>query len=136
MQRQYKRTDRISDMLQREIAQMIQREVKDPRLGKLITVSGVEISRDLSYAKIYITQMDTEKKSVQDTLKILNHAAGYLRSQLGQRIKLRVTPQLKFIYDESISRGAHLSHLINTAVASDSSETSDDSEVNPMDDET
>jgi len=108
----YQRTSRISDLLQREIAVLIQREVKDPRLGKMITVSAVEISRDLSTAKIYITQLDTDKESVQATLKILNHASGYLRSQLGQRIKLRVTPQLRFIYDESVSHGAYLSGLM------------------------
>lgn len=119
MQRQYKRTDRIADVLQREIAQMIQQEIKDPRLGEMITVSAVSISRDLSYAKVYVTQLNTEQESIQSTLKVLNHAAGYLRSQLGQRIKLRITPQLKFIYDESISRGAYLTHLIDTAMASE-----------------
>lgn len=112
MQKQYSRSSRISDLLQREIAVMIQQDIKDPRLGKMVTVSAVEISRDLSFAKVYITQLDTEKESIQATLKILNHAAGYIRSQLGQRVKLRLTPQLKFVYDESISHGAYLSDLM------------------------
>jgi ribosome-binding factor A len=116
---QYKRTDRVSDVLQREIADLIQHHVKDPRLVSMITVSAVEISRDLSYAKIYVTQLDNDPQSIKQNLKILNHAAGYLRAELGHRIKLRITPQLKFIYDESISHGAYLSGLINSAAAGD-----------------
>lgn len=116
---QFKRTDRIADVLQREIADLIQRGVKDPRLVGMITVSAVEISHDLSYAKIYVTQLDNSPEAIRNNLKILNHAAGYFRSELGQRIKLRITPQLKFIYDESISRGAYLSGLIDSAIAAD-----------------
>lgn len=112
MQKQYSRSSRVSDLLQREIAVLIQQEIKDPRLGKMVTVSAVEISRDLSFAKVYITQLDTEKENVQMTLKILNHAAGYIRSRLGQQVKLRITPQLKFVYDNSISHGAYLSGLM------------------------
>lgn len=112
LQRAYPRASRVSDVLQREIAQLIQQEIKDPRLGKMVTVSAVEISRNLATAKIYITQLNTEKESIQNTLKILNNAAGYMRSQLGQRIKLRIMPQLKFIYDATISHGAYLSGLI------------------------
>jgi ribosome-binding factor A len=116
---QYKRTDRISDVLQREIADLIQRKVKDPRLIGMITVSAVDVSRDLSYAKVYVTQLNNDPAAIKNNLKILNHAASYLRSELGQRIKLRITPQLKFIYDESISRGVYLSGLIDSAIARD-----------------
>lgn len=122
---QYKRTDRISDVLQREIADLIQRKVKDPRLVGMITVSAVDISRDLSYAKVYVTQLNNDPTAIKNNLQILNHAASYLRSELGQRIKLRITPQLKFIYDESISRGAYLSGLIDSAVAGDKKYSSD-----------
>lgn len=119
---QYKRTDRISAVLQRELADLLRREIRDPRLTSLISISAVEISRDLSHAKIYVTQLDSDPEAVKATLKILNHAAPYLRTQIGSRIKLRITPQLRFIYDESISRGAHLVDLINKATASHSSE--------------
>ena len=123
---QFKRTDRVSDVLQREIADLIQHHVKDPRLISMITVSAVEISRDLSYAKVYVTQLDNDPQSIKHNLKILNHAAGYFRAELGHRIKLRITPQLKFIYDESISQGAYLSGLINSATAVDDENPSSD----------
>lgn len=116
---QYKRTDRIADVLQREIADLIQHKVKDPRLVGMITVSAVDVSRDLSYAKVYITQLDNDPASIKNNLQVLNHAASYVRSELGQRIKLRITPQLKFIYDESVARGAYLSGLIDSAIAKD-----------------
>jgi ribosome-binding factor A len=114
----YKRNDRIADLLQRETAYLLQREMKDPRLRGLITVSAVTLSKDLAHAKVYITQLDTERpevESIQNTLKILNAARGHLRTELAGRLKLRIMPELTFLYDDSVSRSAHLNRLIDDA---------------------
>ncbi|MCQ4325719.1 30S ribosome-binding factor RbfA [Stutzerimonas stutzeri] len=119
MAKEYSRTQRIGDQMQRELALLIQREIKDPRLG-LVTITGVEVSRDLSHAKIYITIMGRDdEETVKGNLRILNEAAGFLRMQLGKAMKLRSVPQLHFNYDASIRRGVELSSLIERAVAED-----------------
>lgn len=119
--KEFSRTDRIADQIQRELAVMIQREVKDPRMDAMITVSGVKVSKDLGYADVYVTVLGKEDKQevVQENLAILKHAAGFLRGRIGQSIKLRVVPQLRFHYDESVQRGQHLSSLIEKAVSED-----------------
>lgn len=125
MAKEYSRTQRIGDQMQRELAQMIPREVRDPRLG-FVTITAVDVSRDLGHAKVFITLMgenDTEKVALN--LEILNEAAGYLRMLLGKSMKLRSVPQLHFHFDQSISRGAHLSALIERAVAEDSKHRDD-----------
>ena len=121
MAKDYSRTQRIGDQMQRELAQLIRREVKDPRLG-LVTITAVEVSRDVGHAKIFITVMAAEDATdnVTQSLRVLNDAAGFLRMQLGKAMKLRSVPQLHFHYDESVLRGAHLSALIERAVAEDS----------------
>lgn len=119
MAKEYSRTDRIGDQMQRELAQLIQREVKDPRLG-LITVTAVSVARDLAHARIFVTVMG--KNTAEETsqsIEILNNASGYLRSLLAKSMKLRVIPQLNFLYDESIIRGSTMSALIDKAVAED-----------------
>ncbi|MFY0992224.1 30S ribosome-binding factor RbfA [Halomonas sp. C05BenzN] len=117
--REFKRTDRVADQLQKELAVLIQREVKDPRLG-MVTVSGVEVSRDLGYADVHVTLLgeDTPER-IKENLKVLRQAAGFLRGQIARRIKLRHVPELRFHYDESVVRGQRLSSLIDEAVASD-----------------
>lgn len=119
--KEFSRTDRIADQMQRELAVMIQREIKDPRLDAMITVSGVKVSKDLGYADVYVTILGKEDKPevIQDNLAILKQAAGFLRGRIGQSIKLRVVPQLRFHYDESVQRGQQLSSLIEQAVAED-----------------
>jgi ribosome-binding factor A len=120
MAKEFSRTQRIGDQMQRELALLIQREVKDPRLG-LVTITAVDVSRDLSHAKIFITIMgqDDDQEAVKGNLRILNDAAGFLRMQLGKSMKLRTVPQLHFNYDASIRRGVELSSLIERAVAED-----------------
>ena len=120
MAREYSRTQRVADQMQRELALLIQREIKDPRLG-LVTITAVDVSRDLSHAKIFITIMgqDDDQEAVKGNLRILNDAAGFLRMQLGKSMKLRTVPQLHFNYDASIRRGVELSSLIERAVAED-----------------
>ncbi|RFC41165.1 MAG: ribosome-binding factor A [Candidatus Nitrotoga sp. CP45] len=117
MPRGYTRTDRIAEQIQREVAQMLRLDVKDPRV-RMITLTGVEVTKDYSHAKVFYTSLDGVSDTVQQGLE---HASGYLRSQLAHSMKLRITPQLHFVYDPTIERGAHLSQLIDQAVASDKS---------------
>ncbi|HKM14486.1 MAG TPA: 30S ribosome-binding factor RbfA [Marinospirillum sp.] len=119
--KEFSRLDRIGDQMQRELAVMIQREIKDPRLDAMITVSGVKVSKDLGYADIYVTVLGKEDKPeiIAENMAILKQAAGFLRGRIGQNIKLRVVPQLRFHYDESVQRGQHLSSLIERAIAED-----------------
>lgn len=117
MKRQYSRTDRVADLMQRELAKLIQTEMEDPRLT-LVTITTVKVARDLAHAKVYITQHKDEAE-IKETLKVLNKASHRLRYLLAQNIKLRVIPELHFVYDESIRYGAHLSELIDQAIAED-----------------
>ncbi len=129
MAKEFSRTQRIGDQMQRELALLIQREVKDPRLG-LITITAVEVSRDLSHAKIFITVMgkDDDEDAVKGNLRILNDASGFLRMQLGKAMKLRTVPQLHFNYDASVRRGVELASLIERAVAEDRKHSDDGGE--------
>ena len=112
MAKVYSRTQRIGDQIQRELAQMIPREVKDPRLG-FVTITAVEVSRDVGHAKVFVTVMgENDVEKIQQNVRVLNDAAGYLRMLLGKAMKLRSVPQLHFHYDESITRGTHLSALL------------------------
>ncbi|WP_218314222.1 30S ribosome-binding factor RbfA [Halomonas sp. 18071143] len=133
--REFKRTDRVADQLQKELAVLIQREVKDPRLG-MITVSGAAVSRDLGYADIYVTLLgEQEPERIKENLQVLKRASGFLRSQIAKRIKLRHVPELRFHYDESVVRGQHLSSLIDEAVSTDRARQSDDEDDTDAQDE-
>ena len=123
MPKDFNRTRRVAEQMQRDLALLIQQEIKDPRLG-MVTVSGVDVSKDLSLAKVYITVMG-ENPDIELTLDILQKASGFLRHELGRNSNMRALPQLKFFYDESISRGAELSELINEAIASDEAKHKD-----------
>ncbi|NIF19750.1 30S ribosome-binding factor RbfA [Pantoea sp. Cy-639] len=119
MAKEYSRTQRIGDQMQRELSELIRREVKDPRVG-LVTITAVDVSRDLGHAKVFITVMgQDDADAVPQTLKALSSAASFLRLHLGRVMQLRSVPQLHFHFDESVSRGAHLSALIERAVAED-----------------
>ena len=111
----YARTDRIAQQIQREIAELVRLQINDPRV-RLVTITGVEVAGDYSHAKIFFTRLDGKHDESQ---KGLEHASGFLRRQLANRIKLRVMPQLHFVYDASVERGSQLSQLIDQAVASD-----------------
>ena len=130
MPKDYSRTRRVGEQIQREMAQLVQQEVKDPRLG-LVTISAVKLSKDMSHANIFFTVLDsgekneaesTEKHPVEETLKILEGAAGFLRHELAKRMQLRIVPQIHFKYDESISYGNDLSALINKAMGMENPE--------------
>jgi ribosome-binding factor A len=130
MAREFKRTDRVAEQLQRELAQIIQLEVKDPRVG-MVTVCAVDLSRDLHYATVYVTFMgiDETVEATQSAVDTLNEAAGFIRIQIGKRMRMRAVPHVKFLFDESIARGRDLSSLIEKARDKDStSEESSDTE--------
>lgn len=117
MPRDYPRSRRIAEQIQRELSGIIRLELKDPRVG-MVTIIDVEVSRDQSHAKIFFTLLG-DQQAIEDTSRGLQHAAGFLRSELAQRMKLRVVPQLQFKHDESVERGMRLSRLIDDAVAQD-----------------
>ncbi|MBE01926.1 30S ribosome-binding factor RbfA [Marinobacter lutaoensis] len=130
MAREYSRVDRIGDQMQRELAVLIQREIKDPRVG-MVTVNAVKVSRDLGYADVYVSLMSTEELSeqspeVQASLAVLNKAAGFLRGQVGRAMKLRVVPHLRFHFDALLGQSRRMDRLIREAVG--------DSPVVPRDD--
>lgn len=126
MPKDYSRTLRVADQIQRELADLMQHEIKDPRVGQ-ITITAVEVTRDYSHAKVFYTTL-ANKEDLFLVENGLDHAKGFLRSSLSHRMKLRVTPQLQFIYDESVERGVRLSKLIDEAIAQDKISNSTDSD--------
>lgn len=130
------RAQRIADQIQREIAVLIQLEVSDPRVG-MVSVTGVDVSNDLAHAKIYITVLNSlagdeqinsdtlsqpgalDQLEIEENLKALKKASGFLRTLLAKRLRLRVVPKLQFYYDSSIEQGQRLSDLIDNALAAD-----------------
>jgi ribosome-binding factor A len=117
MPRDFPRSRRIAEQVQRELSDIIRVELKDPRVG-MITITDVEMTPDNAHAKVFFTLLGQESRIEEATTGLL-HAAGYLRSQLAQRIKIRVVPQRHFEYDASVERGIRLSQLIDAAVADD-----------------
>ena len=106
-----RRSERTSKLIQREISELLERQVNDPRLSKLISVTEVTLSPDLKHAKIFVSTLGS-KIDKEDMLASLNNASGFLRKELASHLKLKHTPQLSFHYDDSIERGARLLKLI------------------------
>ncbi len=117
MPREFLRSDRMAEQLRRELAEIIQDEIKDPRVG-FLSFTEVRMSRDLSHAVVYCSVLDSEQ--LHESIEVLNRAAGFIRKSIGRRIRARIVPTLKFVADESIIRGAAMDELISEAVASDS----------------
>lgn len=109
----FSRADRISEQIQRELAELIRKGLKDPRVG-WVTITAVEVTRDYSHAKVFYTVMDDSKREV--TQEALESAAGYLRNGIGRVLQIFTTPQLHFVYDDSIARGVYMSRLIDDVV--------------------
>jgi ribosome-binding factor A len=107
------RPQKLGDQIQRELSDLLARELRDPRVG-MITITSVDVSPDISHAKVFFTMLEKEK--LEDTIHGLRRAAGFLRSQLARRVKLYTTPELRFEYDESVERGDYLSRLIDSVV--------------------
>ncbi|MBN3216656.1 30S ribosome-binding factor RbfA [Pectobacterium polaris] len=119
MAKEFSRTQRVAQEMQKEIAIIIQREVKDPRIG-MATVSGVEVSRDLAYAKVFVTFLnDNEPEQVQIAIKALQDASGFIRTLVGKAMRLRVVPALTFSYDNSLVEGMRMSNLVTNVVRND-----------------
>lgn len=114
MPKDYPRSRRIAEQIQRELAEIVRLELKDPRVG-MITITDVEVTQDYGYAKVFFTLLGDADR-VQEATTGLTRAAGFLRTQLAHRLKLRIVPQLQFVHDRSIEHGARLSRLIDEAV--------------------
>jgi len=127
MAREYARTDRVGQQIQKEIAMILMREIKDPRLS-MTTVSAVEVTRDLAYAKIFVTFFNDKEDEIKASLEVLADAEGYIRSLLGKRLRARIMPHLRFVYDKSMAEGVRMSALVDQAVASDKPDESNDEE--------
>jgi ribosome-binding factor A len=119
--KEFARTDRIGSEMQRELADLLREDVKDPRLG-LITVQAVRVTRDLAHAKVFFTCFGTAEEARQREGLLNGKLAGFLRHELATRMALRTVPELHFVYDESIEAGERLSALIDRAVESERSD--------------
>ncbi len=118
MAREFGRSDRVAQQVQREIAMILQREIKDPRVG-MVTVSDVELTKDLQHAKIFVTFFLNQDENVEAGVKILNDASGYIRSLLGKAMKLRVVPEIRFFYDQTLVEGMRISNLVSNTIRDD-----------------
>ena len=119
MAREFSRTERVADYLQRELAGLIQREMRDPRVG-MVSVTGVSVSRDLGHARVYYTELDADSgEEAKECTEALNKAAGFLRTQLSRDSNMRSVPRLRFYFDTSVGRGRHMEALIGEAAEAD-----------------
>lgn len=122
----FDRRDRICEQIRRELAELIRTELKDPRVG-MVSITGVEISADYAHAKVFFSSM-SGREHLDSVLAGFNQASGFLRRELGRRITIHNTPQLHFVYDESLERGADLSKLIQQAVSTSGASDSESTE--------
>jgi ribosome-binding factor A len=112
MAREFGRSSRVSSQLQKELAQLLQRDIKDPRLG-FVTVNEVIVSKDLAVAKVYVTVLNADKATINENINILNDAVPFLRNELRKRMKMRIIPLLRFYYDDSMDTGIRVAELLN-----------------------
>ena len=128
MPREFARSDRVAGQLRRDLARLIQMEIKDPEVG-FVSLSDVEVTRDLAHAKVFITVFEPDKAVT--SLRALQRAAAFLRRRLGQELRMRQVPELHFVHDDSVERGSHIDSLIERALESDrASDGDDEDEVN------
>lgn len=119
MAREFGRTDRVADFLKRELARLLQFEVRDPRIG-MASITDVEVTRDLAHAKVFVTVMGKDSAAdAAPAIDALNNAAGFMRSQIAAVSNTRTVPRLRFVYDASVVRGQRMSALIDAAVKQD-----------------
>ena len=117
MKKTSQRALRVADQIQRELSQLLRDEVKDPRVGR-VTVTGVEVTSDLSHAKVFFSHL-AGREHADEAVQALQRTAGFLRSELSHRLGLYSVPQLHFTYDDSIESGMRMAQLIDDAVAAD-----------------
>ena len=117
---------KVADFIRDEVAQIMQHEMRDPRVGNFVSVNDVRVSKDLSYADIYVSSLQAESEAERSELiGVLNRAAGFFRSTLAQRHKMRTTPKPRFHYDELVESGPRLEKLIDQAMRSSGPKSSD-----------
>ena len=109
-----RRTERLNDQLREEISDLVQRDLKDPRIGGLVTITEVDVSPDLSQAKVYVSVLGSDEERL-GTLRALGAASHFMQRELGKRLTIRRTPALAFVADESIEHGARILHLLDEA---------------------
>ncbi|MBT5331615.1 MAG: 30S ribosome-binding factor RbfA [Porticoccaceae bacterium] len=115
----FSRAERVGDTIQRQLANLIQQEIRDPRVG-MVNVNAVRVSSDLSNARVFVTFVDrSDQAQIKQSIEALNNAAGFLRTQLHRQMTLRVVPKLRFEYDESVRRAAQMTDLIDSALEAD-----------------
>ncbi|MGN0920417.1 MAG: 30S ribosome-binding factor RbfA [Cellvibrio sp.] len=126
MPREFTRSDRVSDAIQRLLAKIIPQEVRDPRVG-LVNINDVTVTRDMAFARVFVTfvGVEDEAKSLE-AAAILNKAAGFLRTFVAKELSMRTVPKLQFIYDKTSVRGQELSSLIDRAIKQDQTRVRDD----------
>lgn len=125
MAKEYGRTERVADYLKRELASLLQFEVRDPRVG-MVSITDIEVSKDLGHARVFCTVLGKEnEEEAAEALQALNKASGFMRSQLSKDSSMRTVPQLRFFFDDSVGRGAYLEDLIERAVAADADQHSE-----------
>jgi ribosome-binding factor A len=107
---------RVADQIQRDLAEIIAFELKDPRVG-MITITEVQVTPDYAHAKVFFTMLNDNKDAIKQTVEGLDKASGYIRGQLGRRLTIHTLPQLHFVHDSSTARGMQLSALIDQANA-------------------
>lgn len=117
MGKEFSRSSRVSEQIRRELAELIRLELKDPRVT-MVTLTDVEVTPDYAHAKVFYTTLADEAQRVEIE-RGLRHASGFLRREIGKRVRIHHNPELHFVYDASVERGSHLSQLIDAAVKAD-----------------
>ena len=111
---------RVADFVRDEVSRILQRDMRDPRVGSFVSVNDVKVSKDLSYAEIYVSSLQAnDAKAQAELVDVLNRAAGFFRTHLSKRHSMRTTPKPRFHYDELVERGPRLEQLIGKAVTQD-----------------
>jgi len=115
------RIERVNSLIRQEIGELLQRQVKDPRLGNLVAITNVSTSSDLRHAKVFVSRIGSKEKK-QETLSVLAAASGFFRNELAKRLRLRHIPELSFQWDDSIERGDYLLQLIDKVNSNNNTE--------------
>lgn len=118
MPKEFARSTRVAEQIRREVSELVRWQVKDPR-AEGVTVTEVEVSKDLAYARVFFSRLDDDAELIAESEQALNRAAGFMRRELGKALRLRHVPELKFVYDSSLATGARMDELIAAARARD-----------------
>ena len=133
MVKDYSRTQRVGDHLQQEVARLVQLELRDPRL-KLVSITGVDVSRDLAHAKVFFTQLGIDDTAEgAKSAEVLNRAAGFIRSEIARGSTMRTVPKLHFRFDESVGRGRDMEALLKSVKSADSAAAEHSDDISPSD---